>query len=155
MGRVAGSYGVCGWIRVVPYGVEVDALAAHPTWWVGGEVRELEQAKPHSGNLLAKLAGIETREQARALKGATVALPRGALAEPIEGQFYWADLIGLEVVGPGGAPLGVVKQLFSNGAHDVMEVAGERSRFLPWVPAVIKIVDLEARRIEVEWQADW
>jgi len=59
------------------------------------------------------------------------------------------------VVGSGGEPLGVVKQLYSNGAHDVMEVDGERNRFLPWVPAVIRSVDLEARRIEVEWQANW
>jgi 16S rRNA processing protein RimM len=155
MGRVAGSYGVRGWIKVVPYGVEVEALAAHPMWRLGGKAHVLEEARPHSGKLLAKLAGIETREQARALKGATVALPRGALAEPMEGQYYWADLIGLEVVGPGGEPFGVVKQLFSNGAHDVMEVAGARTRLLPWVSEVIRRVDLKEKRIEVDWQADW
>jgi len=155
MGRVAGSYGVRGWIKVVPYSVEVDALAAHPTWWVEGEARGLEEARPHSGNLLAKLAGIETREQALALKGAMVSVPRAALAEAGEGQYYWADLVGLEVVNTDGKPLGAVRQLVSNGVHDVIEVAGERRRFLPWVPAVVRKVDLEARRIEVEWDADW
>ena len=45
--------------------------------------------------------------------------------------------------------------MFSNGAQDVMEVAGDRTRLLPWVPAVVKEVDLQSRRIEVEWEADW
>ncbi len=155
MGRVAGSYGVRGWIKVLPYSAEVDALAAHPSWWLGGKAYQLQEARPHSGNLLAKLAGIGTREQALALKGATVSVPRGALAELGEGQYYWVDLVGLKVLGPGGESLGIVRQLFSNGAHDVMEVDGDRRRLLPWVPDVVRRVDLEARTIEVEWQADW
>ena len=91
-----------------------------------------------------------------ALKGKTVAVPRAALPAPEAGQYYWADLVGLEVVNSQGSVLGVVQGLFSNGAHDVMELAGEKStRLVPFLPAVVKLVDLEARRIEVEWGAEW
>ena len=156
MGRVAGSYGVRGWIRVVPYSADPGALAAHGAWRIGSETFEVEASKVHSGDLLAKLEGVDSPEQALALKGRKVALPRSALAEPEAGQYYWADLVGLEVVNAQGSVLGVVQGLFSNGAHDVMELAGDKStRLLPFVPAVVRKVDLEGRRIEVEWGAEW
>ena len=156
MGRVAGNYGVRGWIRVVPYSADPGALEAHTVWRIGEAAYRVEQARVHSGNLLAKLAGIESREQALVLKGGKVALPRAALAEPEAGQYYWADLVGLEVVNSQGSVLGVVQGLFSNGAHDVMELAGDKStRLVPFVPAVVRKVDLEGRRIEVEWGAEW
>ncbi len=94
-------------------------------------------------------------EQAQALKGATVAVPREALPETDEGIFYWADLVGLEVVNAQGMVLGVVKGMYSNGAQDVMELSGDRTRLLPWVPAVVKKVDLPRKQIEVEWGAEW
>jgi len=64
--------------------------------------------------------------------------------------------VGLEVVNSQGLVLGVVKGLFSNGAHDVMELSGDKPRLLPWVrDVVVKKVDLPERRIEVEWGSDW
>jgi len=155
MGRVAGSYGVHGWVRVQPWSGSPDALAQCRTWWVNREERAVEEVKIHSGTLLARLAGIESREAATTLKGAAVEVPRSAFPEPEEGRYYYADLVGLEVVNSQGMVLGVVRQLFSHGAHDVMELAGDRTRLIPWVPAVVKGVDLEAKRIEVDWGADW
>ena len=110
----------------------------------------------HSAWLLAKLEGVETREQAQTLKGKTVSAPRAALPEPEQGVYYWADLVGLEVVNTQGLVLGVVKGTLSNGAQDVLELQGaKRTQLLPWVSAVVKRVDLEAGRIEVDWGADW
>jgi 16S rRNA processing protein RimM len=104
---------------------------------------------------VGELAGIQTREQALALKGRTVSVQREALPEPEQGRYYLADLVGLEVVNEQGAALGVVTRTYSNGAHDVIEVAGERTRLIPWVAAVVKEVDLQAGRVQVEWGADW
>ena len=84
-----------------------------------------------------------------------MAAPRERLPAAGDGHYYFADLIGLEVVNGQGERLGTVKQLFSGGAHDVMELEGERQRLLPWVGAVVKQVDLPGRRITVEWEADW
>ena len=150
-GRVAGSYGVRGWLKVAVD--EPEVLAAQPVWWLGGEARSVEATKVHSGKLLAKLAGIETPELARKFKGKAVSIPR---PDAGEGRHYWEDLVGLEVVNSQGLVLGVVKGMFSNGAHDVMELSGDKPRLLPWVPdVVVKKVDLPERRIEVEWGADW
>jgi 16S rRNA processing protein RimM len=155
MGRVAGSYGVRGWLKVAPDGGAQEGLAAAKEWWIDAEPYEVTEAKRHSATVVGKLAGIETREQALALKGQTVSVRREALPEPEEGRYYLADLLGLEVVNEQGEALGVVQRMFSNGAHDVMEVAGSRKRLLPWVPAVVKSVDLAKKQVHVEWRADW
>jgi 16S rRNA processing protein RimM len=156
MGQVAGAYGVRGWIRVVVD--DPEDLRQQPRWWVGGVERAVEEAKPHSGALVAKLEGIDDRTQAQALNGAAVELPRSLLPALEAGRYYWDDLVGLEVVNESGVVLGRVKTLFSNGAHDVMALegpAGESGRLLPWVPSVVQAVDLERGRIEVQWGEDW
>jgi 16S rRNA processing protein RimM len=152
MGRVAGHYGVRGWIRVQR---PEAALADCGRWWIGGQEYPVEETQEHSGALLAKLAGIESREAALKLKGAQVAVRRESLPEPDEGTYYLADLVGLEVVNEQGQALGVVQRIFTNGAQEVMEVVGDRARLLPWVPAIVKKVDLEKKQIDVEWGADW
>jgi 16S rRNA processing protein RimM len=109
----------------------------------------------HGATVVGRAEGVETREQAQALKGLAVSVRRDALPVPEAGHYYLADLVGLEVVNEQGQVLGVVKRLFSNGAQDVMEVAGDATRLLPWVAAVVKEVDLAAGRIRVAWGADW
>jgi 16S rRNA processing protein RimM len=159
MGRVAGSYGVRGWIKVVPGGGVAQALASVREWWLGGQRYEVSEAKLHGATVVAKLAGMESREQALELKGARIAVERAALDEPDEGHYILADLVGLEVRNEQDEVLGAVKKWFSNGAQDVMEVAGpganDRTHLIPWVSAIVKGVDLEGRRIVVDWNREW
>ena len=152
MGRVAGSYGVRGWIRVE---AAQQALSRCRRWSIGGAEFPVEQVKEHSGTLLAKLAGLESREAALKLKGSTVYVRRESLPAPEAGHYYLADLVGLEVVNEKGVVLGVVKRWLFNGAQDVMEVAGERTQLIPWIASVVRDVDLPKRQIHVEWGADW
>ncbi len=161
MGRVAGPYGLLGWIKVFQ---PVQALGACGSWWIDGVEYRVLEAKEHSGTLLAKLAGLGDRDAALRLKGRTVAVARNELPEPDAGHYYHADLIGMEVVNTKGVVLGTVQAMSFYGAHDVMEVAAmldtadapaRAGRLLPWVAAVVRNVDPVARRIEVEWEADW
>jgi len=152
MGRVAGSYGVRGWIKVER---PEAGLAECGEWWIGGEPRAVEETKQHSGTLLAKLAGVGSREAALKLRGVAVSVSRAALPAPEAGHYYLADLIGLEVVNEQGEKLGVVRRFITNGAQDVMELSGDRERLLPWIPTVVKKVDLQKKQVEVEWGADW
>jgi len=156
MGRVAGTYGVRGWVKVAPDGGGAEALVASGEWWLGATAYRVEQAKLHGATVLAKLAGLESREQAQQLRGEAVLVRRESLPDPGEGRYYLADLVGLEVVNERGEALGTVRRLFTNGAQDVMELDGRgKTRLLPWVPTVVKAVDLAERRIVVEWGADW
>jgi 16S rRNA processing protein RimM len=155
MGRVAGAYGVRGWLKVAPDSGAEQGLVGAKEWWVGGNAYAVGAARRHAGSVLGKLTGIDSREQATTLKGQAVSVARGALPEPEEGKYYLADLVGLEVVNEQGVALGTVTRTYSNGVHDVIEIAGERTRLIPWVPAVVKDVDLPGKRVRVEWGADW
>lgn len=157
MGRIFGSWGVRGGVRVDPFSEDPETLAGYKTWLVGREGQWKEypvlEARLHTTQLVAQLAGVDSREAALELKGSEVAVPRDSLPQPEEGSYYWSDLVGLAVVGNGGVALGAVKELFSNGAQDVIDVQGEVQRLIPWT--AVKGVDLEARKIEVEWEPDW
>lgn len=154
MGRVAGSYGVRGWVKVAPGGGAGESLAKAKEWWIGGKPYRAN-AKIHGAAVVAELEGLASPEQAQELRGEPVSVERGSLADPGEGRYYHADLIGLDVVNEQGESLGKVKRMFSNGAQDVMALSGDRERLLPWVPSVVKQVNLEKKQIVVEWGADW
>ena len=160
MGRVLAPYGVKGWIKVAPFTAAPDALTRFDRWWIGGpdgwREAAVAEAVRHGANVVARLASCSDRDQAAMLRGREVALARESLPAAPQDEYYWADLVGLEVVNAESAPLGKVTELFSNGAHDVMRIgAGKDERLVPFVPAVVRKVDLAAGRIEVEWGSDW
>lgn len=161
MGRVVAPYGVKGWVRIEPYSAEPGSLKAYPAWWVGknGDWRELKVAEcvlQHGASLVARLEGCVERDAALALKGSEIAVERAALPQNANNEFYWADLVGLNVVNMKGEELGVVAELFEHGAHPVMRiVAGVTERLLPFVEQVVRQVDMAQGRIRVEWELDW
>ncbi len=158
LGRISGIYGVRGWVRVFSYTDPRDAILGHAPWeiHIGGQWRTvpLEGGRPHGKGLVAKLAGWDDRDEVRALIGATIAIPRDRLPPLPEGEYYWADLIGLEVIDQDGKRLGRVATLMETGAHDVLVVrdeAGEET-LIPYVQGpVVKRIDLAAGRMDVEW----
>jgi 16S rRNA processing protein RimM len=161
MGRVVGSFGVKGWIKVKPFSEKPDALAEHDRWAVrthgGWHEMDLEDFELHSKGPVAKLAGVDAREGAEALRGAEVAVPREALGKAEEDSLYQVDLIGLEVVEEEGAVLGRVEGFFEAGDTSVMVVAGGdgRERLIPFVAGFVKSVEPEAKRVVVDWKADY
>lgn len=162
LGRLADPYGVRGWIRLHPYGDDPLGWAEMPAWWIGkegGPWREvaLKGFKAHGDSLVVLLDGIVDRTAAEALKGFLVAAHRESLPDTGEDEFYWGDLIGLEVVNTGEERLGKVAGLIETGANDVLRVVAEdgTERLLPFVDSVVVSVEKEARRIRVEWGSDW
>ena len=155
MGRVAGAYGVRGWLKVAPGGGVRETLAGAKEWWLAGRAYAVSEAKMHGATVVAKLAGVESREAVQRLSGERVCVRREALPRPDEGHYYLDDLVGLEVVNEQGERLGIVARMFSNGAQDVMEVTGDRTRLMPWVPTVVRQVDLPRGQITVDWGGDW
>ena len=159
MGQVVGAFGLKGWVKVKSFTESPDSLAVFPRWLVGTKDgwREiaLEDFEVHSKGPVAKLAGIDDRDAADALRGAEVAVTREDLGEAEEGTLYWVDLVGLEVVDEDGRRLGEVAGLFETGETSVLVVKGVKERLIPFVPQYVKAVDREAGRITVDWKADY
>lgn len=169
LGRVAGVFGIRGWVKVQSFTRPAENLLEYPDWWLERSrplaVKVLE-GRAHGGGLVARLGRedgtpIEDRDEAAALIGAEVQVPRAAMPEPEDGEVYWADLVGCEVVNEQALRLGVIESLTSNGAQDVLVVVdavdGEPvRRLIPFVRGpVIKRVDVEARRVVADWQPDY
>lgn len=166
LGRVVGPYSLGGWVKVHIFGDDSEALGDMPQWWLGAGADadgqhwspyELQQLKPHGKAMIAKFARVDDRNASEAIDGFYIAAPRKALPKTAKNEYYWADLVGLDVVNTLGERLGRVASLMSSGAHDVLCVKDDetRERLLPFVAQVVKGVDAAKREILVEWGADW
>jgi 16S rRNA processing protein RimM len=164
MGRIVAPYGVLGWLKVIPDTELLDGLLDYPRWWIGkGEIwqeREIESAKIHNDVLVVKLKGVDDRDAAFACRGQQIAVPREALPEPEENEYYWSDLIGLSVKNQQNVNLGIVTNLLETGANDVLVVKagkedGNVERLLPFIDQVIVEVDIPGKTILVDWLAEW
>jgi 16S rRNA processing protein RimM len=159
MGRVRAPFGVKGWVKLRPYTREIEGLLAYPQWWLQGEggwqPRTLAEAAVHGDHLIARLDGCNDRDSAARLRGREVAIPRRLLQALAPGEFYWADLIGLEVVTLSGETLGVVEDLLETGGGAVLALGGEERRLLPFSEPVVRAVDCVAGRIVVDWEKDF
>ncbi len=160
LGRVRGAYGLRGWVRIEPYAAEAAVLQATRRWWLldpqGVKALQLTGCKRHGATLIAHWQDCADPEAAEALKGVEVAVARSDFPPLAEGDHYWVDLLGAQVVNRQGEILGQVQQLRSNGAQDLLEVEqGGASILIPMVPAYVDEVDAAGRLIRVDWQRDW
>lgn len=159
LGRVSGLYGVKGWVKVQSYTEPRENIAEFPVWIVtrNGVLTELavEHARVQGPALVAKLRGIDDRDEARAWLGAEIAVDRAMLPPCAPGEYYWADLEGLEVRTPDGLVLGRVDHLLATGGNDVLVLTGDRERLIPFVhDSVIRSVDLDAGVIVADWSPE-
>lgn len=160
LGRVAGVFGVKGWIKVESYTEPRGNIVAFGQWTLklrgADHAVEVEEGRDHGGGVVAKLRGIDDRDRAREWVGAEIVVERERLPRLGTGEYYWADLEGLEVRTSAGVVLGTVDRLLATGAHDVLVLAGRPERLIPFVVGrIVKRVDLEARLIEVDWSPDY
>lgn len=159
MGRVVAPYAVKGWLKLQTFTEYQDGLLDYEIWRVGrdGNWRDYRvlDGKVHGQYLLASLEGVTDRDAAEALMGMDVAVLREEMPEAEEDEYYWDELIGLDVENIQGEALGRVSGLLETGANDVLQVQGERMRLIPFVEAYIQSVDLEAGKIVVDWGSDW
>lgn len=158
LGYISGVHGLKGWVKVHSWTQPREAIFDYQPWWVGEERRKFTgRARQRQGRaLVAELAGVEDHQAAAALVGASIAIRRAQLPELPQGEYYWSELIGLEVASASGERLGRVERLIETGANDVLVVQGERERLIPYVPGLYVLqVDLEAGRLVVDWDPDF
>jgi 16S rRNA processing protein RimM len=180
VGRILDAWGVKGWVKVLPHSAEPEALFAAKDWFLqapearfrpgfsafSGTVSiGLEECKVHSDTVVAKIAGLQDRNGAEALRGARIFLPRSSFPSASKDEYYWVDLIGLDVINREGLALGTVRDLMTTGPHSVLCVEYPASaedgspvaaeRMIPFVAAYVDAVDVPGKRITVDWQPDY
>ena len=162
LGRLADPYGIQGWLWLYPFGDDPLSWADMPVWWIAREGEpwrecRLKSLKAHSNGVVVLLDGVADRTTAESMKGVLVGAPREALPKTDKNEFYWTDLIGLDVINAADERLGKVVGLIETGANAVLRVLGDDQveRLLPFVSAVVLAVEKEVGQIRVEWGSDW
>jgi len=182
VGRIIDAWGLKGWIKVQPFAADPQALFSSRRWFIlpsekAGVTRpatvagalptllKITQVKDHGDVVVALAQEVPDRTAAEAMRGARVFIGRASFPTPDPDEFYWVDLIGLDVVNRDGAVLGQVAGLLDTGPHSVLRVvpeaipagvsAQEAERLIPFVAAYVDDVDLEQGRITVDWGLDY
>ena len=171
VGRIADAWGVKGWFKVLPHSASPEALFSSKRWYLlpaekgvktfsGTALLRVREAREHSDTVIASAQDVDDRTAAEALKGARIFIPRSSFPTAGDDEFYWVDLIGLEVCNREGEALGRVKELLSTGPQTVLVLEyGEGGkvleRMIPFVSAYVDSVDIAGKRITVDWQADY
>ena len=171
VGRIADAWGIKGWFKVVPHSADPEALFASKNWFLlptergaqtftGVARLSVKESKTHSDTVVATAHGVDDRTAAEALRGSRIFISRSHFPKAAEDEYYWVDLIGLDVISREDVALGVVKELLSTGAQTVLVMDYQEDgktceRMIPFVAAYVDDVDLKARRIRVDWQADY
>lgn len=160
LGRILGAFGVRGEVKIDSFTDPPRALLKYQPWVLShrNAEREIHSASGRETpkGLIALLPGIEDRDAAEALRGAELWVPRSRLPAPKPGEHYWVDLEGLTVFNREGVEFGTVSHLFDTGANDVLVVAGDRERLIPYVPGQFVLdVDFDAGRITVDWDPEF
>ncbi|MBL8265578.1 ribosome maturation factor RimM [Steroidobacter sp.] len=159
LGKIGGAFGVQGWVRITSYTDPPDNILEYERWhlrqagqWAAVEV---EDGRMTAKGVQAKLAGIDSPEEARLQVGVEIAVLRSELPPTAPGEFYWSDLEGLEALTPSGELLGRVDHFRSTPGGDIAVVRGTKEHWIPFVKDRIVKVDLEAKRIVFDWGVDW
>ena len=182
VGRILDAWGIKGWFKVLPHSASPEALFSSKRWfllpperpsrptrptdladsgpWTQPLLLHVREAKDHSDSVVASSADIADRNAAESLKGARVFVPRSSFPTPQEGEYYWVDLIGLQVLNREGVLLGEVRDLMTTGPQTVLVLQADEAgktveRMIPFVSAFVDKVDIAARCITVDWQADY
>lgn len=161
VGRVAGVFGVRGWLRIFSFTDPPRNILDYGPWYLGPHtdrqrIFRVVDGAPHGRGIIARLEGIEDRDAARALIGEPISVRRECFGGTREGEYFWSDLIGLRVINEEGIEFGRIAEMLDTSANDVMVVVGERRRLLPFLyGTVVKSVDLASGVVRVDWDAGY
>ena len=171
VGRIADAWGIRGWFKVLAYSADPEALFSSKRWYlqpaergpktfVGTVKLAIREAKEHSDTVVASAQEVDDRTAAEALKGARIFIPRSSFPTAATDEFYWVDLLGLDVVNREGVALGQIRDLLSTGPQTVLvmeytEDGKTLERMIPFVSQFVDGVDIPGRRITVDWQPDY
>ncbi|MFK7855597.1 MAG: ribosome maturation factor RimM [Granulosicoccus sp.] len=167
LGHITGVSGLQGWVKVHSDTSPRNNIVAYRSWWLeqSGQWSEVKVlgGRPQGKTIVAHIEGVTSPEQAGVLIGARIAVKRSDLPVLGSGEYYWADLIGMQVKTIEGNFIGPVNRLFETGANDVVVIDDHRELnssakevLVPWlVPDVITDVDMKNRTITIDWDPDF
>jgi 16S rRNA processing protein RimM len=156
LGKVVGVHGLKGDLKVFSFTKPRENILSYKTWLVEfqGDWKKVSvsSGRRQGKNVVAHFMDIENRESAEQWIGCQVAIERSQLATLEKDEYYWADLVGLQVFNLENQCLGQIDYMLDTGANDVMVLKGDQERLVPWLmDKVVLDVDLTQGIVKVDW----
>lgn len=159
LGKLGSVYGVHGWLRVHSFTDPASNISQYPVWQIQHNKQwhnvPIDKIKAHNNGLVVLLKGINNREIARTYTNDMIAVYQSELPKLEDHEYYWSDLIGLNVITTQGVELGKITQLQETGSNDVLIVKGKRERLIPYTEDTVIAINLKDHLMTVEWDPDF
>lgn len=161
LGHISGLFGVKGWVKVYSHTRPRSKIVEYKNWYLNDDFNQtisVEDGRPHKGGVVAKLKGIDDRDAAVAVIGHEIWVDGNDLTPLPDDEYYWYQLIGLQVLDTEKKLLGTVKDLLETGANDVLMVrgGGKAEHLIPYIYGqVIQSIDLTNKCMVVDWDPDF
>lgn len=161
VGKFGAPFGIRGWIKVISFTDPLSNILNYQPWFMQSkgtqdwQVISVEQQKIHGQNVIIKLKQCNDVNSAAAYTHREIAIERDQLPKLPSGEYYWSELKDLQVINKKNEILGVVESLFATGANDILVVVGDRQRLIPYIKDVILSVNLQEKKIIVDWDSDF
>jgi 16S rRNA processing protein RimM len=154
LGEIMGAHGIRGAVMIRSYAANPSDIGAYGPLQDEAGMRSLTiiEAKATPKGVIARIAGVDDRNAAEALKGVALYVERDALPEPEAGEAYHVDLVGMAVVAPDGTEIGSVAGVSNYGASDILEISmkgGAQTELVACVEPFVQGIDTARRRIIV------
>ncbi|WP_077216663.1 ribosome maturation factor RimM [Piscirickettsia litoralis] len=159
VGRIGAAHGVRGEIKVNSFTEQKTAILDYRPWYIrqGKEWQEVavRSTRIAGNDILMRIEGCNDRDVVKRYTNCDIYVTRDQLPELDEGDVYWTDLEGLNVVTVEGQPLGTVSSMLETGANDVMVINGESEHLIPYLDHVVIKIDLKAQQMIVDWDPEY
>ena len=160
MGKVLVPYGVNGWVKVYSFTEKLESFLTYKKLFLSKDQKNwleinIKEIKVHGKTIIAKFSEIADRNQAENYKDYLIGVPKDYLPQLNDNQYYWNDLIGLEVLNLQDVSFGLVDTYIETGANDVIVVKGDRERLIPYTSMTVLKIDTIKDKIIVDWDEDF
>lgn len=171
LGKVVGVWGVKGWLKIFSYTRPRQDIGQYKTWLLVSPsisnkasaeavVASIKHCKEQGKNIVAKVQGVEYRDQAEACQGLQIYIDKAQLQPLPDGEFYWSDMLRCEVENTTGEDLGIVDSIIETGANDVLVVHQRTEkavyeRLIPYSVETVLSLDKATKKIVVNWDKDY
>ncbi|MBT4836931.1 MAG: ribosome maturation factor RimM [Methylococcales bacterium] len=160
MGKISGLFGVKGWLKIYSDTQPRKNILKYSPWYLHADKQwlkvDVEDGRVHNKGVVAKLLHCDDRTDAFAFLNYHIYSSRNLFDSLAKNEYYWSDLVGLDVYNLTEQYLGVVSHLIDASSQDVLVIKGEIERLIPFVKDhYIKSVDLEKKLIIVDWELDF
>ncbi len=159
IGKINGFFGLQGWVKVFSYANPRTNILNYSPWSikVDGNFQSIDitSGREQSKTIVAHIKGVDNREDSQKFIGQDIYINKEQLPELTQGEYYWHELIGFDVINKDEERLGTVDYFVETGANDVLVVKGKKEYWIPYIEPFLVSIDSKNNKIQVDWDKDF